>query len=886
MYRILFLLISTLLLANSTKLEHVKLQLKWKHQFQFAGYYVAKEKGFYKKVGLDVDILEFTNNIDITKKVENNANFYGVGYPSIILKKANGANIILLNAINQLSPHILLTRKDDIKFIKEFKNKRIMLSKEASTTASFMAMINSHHLKLQDMTLLAPTFNINALINKKVDITTAYLSNEPFELKKRGIAFDIWDPADYGFDFYDDILFTSLKELKEHPSRVKAFQTASLKGWEYAYSHIDETIKLIQKKYNTQNRTKEALLYEASVLKKLAYFDDVKLGTLEANKIKRLLDVYNLLGLVKKKKQNDPKSFIYSSTKDTLFTPEQKKYLKEKKVIKLCVDPSRLPYEKLEDSKHIGMTADYFQLLQNTFHLNIEVNPTKSYAESLLFMKEKKCDLLSLTTNTKEKEKYLSFTSPYFQVPLVVVTKINEFFINNLKTLKHKKIAIAKNCQLYNYLTKTYPHLEFIKVQNIQDGLQKVKNWDAYAYIGTLMDVSYEIQKEFMGELKISGKLNKTLDLSIGIRNDEIELFNIMQKAVINIEDHQIQKIFNNWVSVEYVKEIDYNLFFKVLILAVVIISIMYFLYRKEKKLKEELVFKNIVFDTIINSIENPMFYKDKNGVYQNANDAFAKKMIGIDRKDFIGKRLDELHGIISDAEIDFYNEQDKKLYKSQKNQVYETTIRLKTGELKEFRIQKNIFYSKKGNILGYVGFMYDITEIKKREKELEYEASTDPMTKLYNRRYFMQMGETILKIAKREQKDVSILMFDIDDFKKVNDTYGHKIGDDVIIAIANTLQNASRESDVACRFGGEEFILLLSDTHILGAQVIAQKIRKEIELLEIALDNDESLSVTVSIGVNIINTQEKDTLQQSIKKADDALYKAKENGKNRVEIF
>jgi len=173
---------------------------------------MAKEKGFYKEAGLNVEIAEFKNSIDIAKKVENTDGMYGVGYPSVILKKANGASIILLSAINQLSPHVLLTRHNEIKSIKEFKNKRIMISKEASSTATFMAMINSHHLKLKDMILVAPSFNINSLINKETDITAAYLSNEPFKLKKQGIAFDVWNPADYGFDFYDDILFTSLKE--------------------------------------------------------------------------------------------------------------------------------------------------------------------------------------------------------------------------------------------------------------------------------------------------------------------------------------------------------------------------------------------------------------------------------------------------------------------------------------------------------------------------------------------------------------------------------------------------------------------------------------------------------------------------------------------------
>ena len=232
LFRFLLLLFSIVLIAQSSDLEHIKLQLKWKNQFQFAGYYMAKEKGFYKDVGLDVDIIEYSNGIDIVKTVEKpkDGGVYGVGYPNIILHKANGASIKLINAIYQLSPHILLSLKSSkINSIEEFKNKRIMISKEAVESISFMAMLTSHHLNLKDLKQIEPSFNINSLVDKETDLITSYISNEPYILKKRGIAFNIWNPSDYGFDFYDDILFTSTNELYLHPKRVEAFKKASLK---------------------------------------------------------------------------------------------------------------------------------------------------------------------------------------------------------------------------------------------------------------------------------------------------------------------------------------------------------------------------------------------------------------------------------------------------------------------------------------------------------------------------------------------------------------------------------------------------------------------------------------------------------------------------------
>jgi len=887
MYKIFLLLISALLFGNTQTLEHIKLQLKWKNQFQFAGYYVAKEKGFYKQDGLDVDIVEYNNSINIVESVEkpDNGGVYGVGYPSVILRKANGHDIVLLNAINQLSPHVLLSlHSSGIHSIRDFKHKKIMIGKEEVTTASFIAMVNSHQISIKDMILLQPSFDINSLLNGDTDITTAYLSNETYQLNKLGVKYDVWNPANYGFDFYDDILFTSENELKKHPKRVEAFQQASLKGWRYAYTHIDETINLILKKYNTQHKTKDALKFEAQELKKLSYINDIPFGDINIEKVKRIVDIYNILGLVHQ--NTDIDTFIYHSPKKYKFSKDEINYLKNKQSLKLCTTTNLLPFENYMNDKYVGMNADYFKLIQNKYNIKIETVPTKDKEQSLKFIKSKKCDMISLITYSKEDSKYLDFTTPYFQPPLVVATKKGTQFIADIHTLSNKKIVTGKHMQLKSTIKKYYPYLDITEVKSIKDGLSGVQTDKYYAYIDTLPIISYALQRNYAEELKISGKLENTIDLHIAVRKDDKLLFSIMSKAVNSIDNIQKRRIFNNWVYVKYINKIQYDKFFEVVIFATTILVVVILLYRRENRLKKELEIQNRIFDITINTIESPMFYKNKNGIYQNANKAFTKSIFAVEPQDIIGKSLDDLEIYISKDEINFYKNQDEKLYASKKNQVYETKIRLKNGQLRDYKIQKIISFSEKGDITGYVGFMYDITDIKEKEKMLEFIASTDPMTKLYNRRYFTKMSETILKIAKREKHPISILMFDIDDFKKVNDTYGHKVGDDVIISIANILKQASRDSDVPCRFGGEEFILLLPDTSLHGAEVIAKKIRKSIKDITIHITDTKSINITVSIGVSSVDIQTSSNIELAIKHSDDALYKAKANGKDRIEIY
>ena len=176
-----------------------------------------------------------------------------------------------------------------------------------------------------------------------------------------------------------------------------------------------------------------------------------------------------------------------------------------------------------------------------------------------------------------------------------------------------------------------------------------------------------------------------------------------------------------------------------------------------------------------------------------------------------------------------------------------------------------------------------NIDEKKSLEEELKLLASTDPMTKLYNRRYFYKISESIVDLAARENTNTSIVMIDIDKFKNVNDTYGHKIGDIVIINIASIIQTISRKSDIVSRWGGEEFLILLPNTDIEGALIISQKIRTQVENSSLNISNGEKLISTISIGISQINTKNDKDVEDAINRADTALYEAKENGRNKV---
>jgi diguanylate cyclase (GGDEF)-like protein len=176
--------------------------------------------------------------------------------------------------------------------------------------------------------------------------------------------------------------------------------------------------------------------------------------------------------------------------------------------------------------------------------------------------------------------------------------------------------------------------------------------------------------------------------------------------------------------------------------------------------------------------------------------------------------------------------------------------------------------------------------ELQQANNTLRELAYRDGLTGLYNHRYFQKVFEAELQRAVRYNHSVSLLMVDIDFFKKVNDTFGHPVGDEVLKELSRVLVRLVRSCDVVARYGGEEFAVVLPETCTRGAKVLAQRLRRGVEQLKIENTNGESFSVTISIGLAATDMSEKELSRVAlIECGDQALYMAKQNGRNRVEL-
>ena len=281
---------TVIMAANSQPLEKVTMQLRWKHQFQFAGYYAAKHKGYYREQGLDVTIVAGAPGKTPVKEVLEGRADYGEGNSETLHEFLSGEPLVALAAIFQHSPSVLLTlEKSGIKFPQHLIGKKVMMV-GGTDDFDFLAMMANEGVNVDSVDIIPSSYNIQDLIDGKVDAFNAYLTNEPYYLEEQGVAGHVISPVNYGVDFYSDILFTTQEEIKTNPERVKAFRQASIKGWEYAMENPEEIIDLILTEYGSM-KSRPHLQFEAKAMQKLIMPDLIPVGNINPGRFQRMADL-------------------------------------------------------------------------------------------------------------------------------------------------------------------------------------------------------------------------------------------------------------------------------------------------------------------------------------------------------------------------------------------------------------------------------------------------------------------------------------------------------------------------------------------------------------------------------------------------------------------
>ena len=674
----LFNLIAVLVIAAvagagqaATDLQPVTLQLSWKHQFQFAGYYAAIERGFYREAGFDVRLQEVQEGRHPIDAVLSGAAEFGIGASELALRRAQGKPVVAMASILQHSPLVLIAAGRSGASVHELAGKRVVLLPHET---ELIAYLQSEGLPLDRIVQVPHSFNPDDLLKGRVSAASGYSTDEPYLLKKAGMAFNMFSPRASGIDFYGDTLFTTQMRAQAQPDRVAAFLDASVRGWQYAMDHPDEMADLIIARYS-QRKSRDHLLFEAAELRRLMQPQLVEIGHMNPGRWEHIAATYAQVGML-------PATY---SLDGFLFQPEQ-----------------RIDWRPLY---RIAIAGAIVLLIGG--------------------------------------------------VVVVALIRLNLRLSREVSERRQIQDELQKSERRFRTLIESAP-LAMIT----WDRHRKVTGWNRQAQALFGWSGSEVLGRDFMGFM-IPESANKHVGqiaedaIERGIDSQSLNANLTKDGRTIEVEWH------NTVVSGEDGRP-----------------------------------------DSVLSLGQD---------VTERMRSHAGLQEVNVE----LSRRLDDIHEL---------------------------------------------------------------------QKQLREQVMRDPLTGMYNRRFLDNALQTEVARAVREREPLSLMMLDIDHFKRVNDNHGHQAGDEVLKMLAGILSSEARRTDVACRYGGEEFVLLLPKMNIEYARARAERWRQMFAETEVPVESGR-LRCTLSVGIAMF-PDHGNSAEDLLRNGDRALYFAKALGRNRVASY
>jgi polar amino acid transport system substrate-binding protein len=550
-------LLLTLLLFSAPSLfglEKVTLALQWKHQFEFAGFYMAKELGYYKDAGLEVEILEHNDKEDSVENVEKGKIDFAIRGSDIIAKWMNGADIVMLANYFKRSPLVLVTQPE-IRLPSELVGKKLMSTSEDANNPAFVQMYKTFGIGLDDITLVPQTYNMDDFIEKNIDASTVFLPNEPFLLQKKGVPYNIIDPNNYGVELYDVNLFTSKKLLQKDPELVRKFVNASNRGWIYALEHPNEAIDLILKKYNTQNKSREAFEYEAKESAKMIMPKIFPVGSMDERKISMIGSLFAESGVAKE--ANDYSDFVFGVGAKRLanLTRQEQNYILTNPTVHISLMKDFEPFSFAQNGHFDGYVAGLLELLSEKTGLKFEYF-LGQWPEIFSAFKNGKTDMIADISYSVDREPFTLFTRPYYELPTIVFVRDGFGDYEGLKSLKGKKVGIQKDI-FYSDELKKLDGVEVVEYESI-DELSKALSFSKIdVAIQNISVMNYYIKKNGLVNIKAVDEFDfegvGKEDLRLGVSPNKPLLYSIIQKGLDAIERDEYDSLASTWVGLSNV---------------------------------------------------------------------------------------------------------------------------------------------------------------------------------------------------------------------------------------------------------------------------------------------------------------------------------------------
>jgi signal transduction histidine kinase/CheY-like chemotaxis protein/HPt (histidine-containing phosphotransfer) domain-containing protein len=574
--------------ATAAPPRGVSIQLQWRHQWQFAGFYAALAQGYYREAGLDVTLLEGGPHVDPVDAVLAGAADFGTAPADRLLAShAAGDRISLLASYFRRSPLVLVVRPDLV-LPRQLAGRRVMVPSQVRESPTFMRLLERAGISAAALDFVPFEPGVGAFARGDVDALAAYRSNEVYELHRRGVPFGIIDPADYGVPVPDLCLFAAADTVRAEPDTAAALAAATNRGWAYALDHPDELVALIRARWNTQDKGAEHLRFEAHQTHSAMLPEVHAIGEPDSDRLYGVARV--LLDAGRIQRPVDVDEVVFRRTPSLDLTPAEREYLKSKgNRLRYCFSPVWYPYDYLEDGTHRGLFRDYVALFARKLGVELEPVPSATWAEALGFARERRCDLVSGAVRTADRETYLDFTKPYFELTHVLVAPSDTGYVRGINGLRGESIAVPGATAIEAELCAEHPDIDFVPLPSPEAQQAALDAGRVSASVATLEHAAQMVDASG-GRLAIVGQLENRYPISVATRADEPLLRLVMDKAVAAVTPAERDAIELKQTKFTIEQHMDLTLLWDVLAVVGVIGVILLYRQRELKRLNRDLL--------------------------------------------------------------------------------------------------------------------------------------------------------------------------------------------------------------------------------------------------------------------------------------------------------
>ncbi len=881
---VLLLLVLNVNANEKDKVKKISININKNNPFHFSGFYMAKHKGFYKNKNLDIDFVSLNEENDSLNAVLKEKINFSLGSSSLLIHKSQNKDIYLLSALFESSPLIFLSLKNaNIRSLKDFIGKKIYLQNKLRDKAILKLMLSSNNIDINDLNLEEKNYEIEDLISKKADIIVAYKGIDLHILNKYALEVNVFNPKDYGFDFYDNILYTSHKYANENPLLVREFYLSSIAGFKYAFNHIEETAAFIYKHHNYQKLRLKELIYEGEQLKKHSLNNKTLSTKLSEDKLSIIKHSYNVIGLIQN--DYDLEDILYEHNHGFL-SHEEVEWIKKNPIIKARVS-SLAPLHFMDGKKVLGISTEYLNYIANKTGLSIKYLWDIPFKNALAMMENSdELDILLTVTKTKEKEKFLNFSKAYVEPPLVIYTRNEDNSVQSLDNLFGKTIAIEKNFSALNILKEKYPKIKLKVFENTNDAIQALSFSQVDAYIGVLLIANYQILHSGYSNVKIAAPTPfEPLKISFGLQKDNEILLSIINKTLALMTQKDINSIKSKWFSsksytIEYTY-IGYSILIFLGILAIILNGNAKLKLEIKQRKKSEKLFRIMFEQAAVGMI----LLNSKNKEFITANkkccEIFAMSIKELAKNDYEKMTYEEDLFRSHEFNVDLYS-----------NDFEDITIEkryiLKNKEMIWVKLSAKKAKDEQGDENYTILVIEDITE----QKNLELQKIEQ--SKLYLQQSKMiSMGEMIGNIAHQWRQPLSVISLIatgiklknemnllekedlIEGMDKINHTTQH------LSKTIDTFRNFFKSSNSKLWFNLES--IFSNNEHLLLAPFLNDDIEIIIKIDDVRLFTLEN--ELVQVFLNILNNA-KDALKSKQKGKKYIFIRAYKENKDVIILF